>query len=76
VGGGRRAHLSVQVGPWAKVYLDGHFLGETPIERDLAPGAHTLVLVHDGLGKQEKIPLRLAAGERKHVARNWQAVPP
>jgi serine/threonine-protein kinase len=68
-----RAHLSVQVVPWAKVTLDGNPLGETPIERDLAPGAHTVLLVNDGLGKAERIPLRLQPGERKTITRRWKA---
>jgi hypothetical protein len=68
-----RAHLSVQVVPWAKVYLDGALVGETPIERDLGPGAHTLRLVNDGLGKDERVPLRLKAGEKKTIRRRWKA---
>jgi eukaryotic-like serine/threonine-protein kinase len=68
-----RAHLSIQVVPWAKVTLDGAALGETPIERDVATGAHTLVLANDGLGKEERIPLRLAPGEKKTITRRWKA---
>jgi hypothetical protein len=59
--------------PWAKVYLDGSLLGETPIERDLAAGAHTVRLVNDGLNRDERVPLRLKPGERRTVTRRWKA---
>jgi eukaryotic-like serine/threonine-protein kinase len=68
-----RAHLSVQVRPWAKVYVDGTLVGETPIERDLAAGAHTVLLVNDGLGKQERVPLRLQPGEKRTITRRYKA---
>jgi len=63
----------VQVVPWAKVYLDGSFLGETPIEHEIGAGTHTLLLVNDGLGKEERIPLRVKPGEKKTVVRRWKA---
>jgi eukaryotic-like serine/threonine-protein kinase len=69
----RKAHLSVQAAPWAKVYLDGRFLGETPLERDVPPGSHMLRLVNESLSRDERIPLKLAPGERKQISRRWQA---
>jgi hypothetical protein len=46
------ARATIQVHPWAEVTLDGRALGAVPPQRTLilAPGAHTLVLTHPGLG--------------------------
>ncbi len=39
------AYISVNARPWASVYLDGEFLGTTPLkDREIPPGAHSLRL--------------------------------
>lgn len=55
--------LELDVSPWADVYVDGESVGKTPLTRALilAPGAHTLRLVHPSF-EPKVIQVRAAAG--------------
>lgn len=43
--------LTLDTAPWTVVYVDGDYVGSTPLYRHkLAPGAHRLTLVNEGRG--------------------------
>ncbi|MFC1609800.1 serine/threonine-protein kinase [Myxococcota bacterium] len=48
-------YLSLKTDPWAKVSVDGDPLGSTPLHKvELSPGSHTLHMVNEQLGIDEK----------------------
>jgi hypothetical protein len=65
--GGPPARLKLHSAPeGVTVMLDGVKIGTTPLERELAAGAHTIVLVDDGMLVGER-KVELAAGEAVEV---------
>jgi hypothetical protein len=59
------ATLSVGSQPWARVLLDGRFIGNTPLfERRVRAGRHRLTLVCPSTGKTRRLWLRLKRGKR------------
>jgi hypothetical protein len=61
--------LSVNANPWAQVWVDGKFLGETPIERELSVGSHKIVLRFQGREAARTVTIR--AGEPYPLTHNW-----
>jgi hypothetical protein len=63
--------------PWASVRLDGRALGTTP-QRSLPvrAGSHVLQLACPPLGREARVPLKLAAGAHQHVVVDMQTDPP
>ena len=59
----RSGSISVLVRPWARVYIDGKLIQQTPLnDHVLSAGRHTIVLRNDELGKQEAIPVVIRSG--------------
>ncbi len=64
--------LSIQVRPWAIVYVDGQQLRQTPVYRYvIASGKHTITLVNEPKGRRESYPVSLAPGESKEIKLDW-----
>ena len=62
-----RGTLSVATRPGgAEVWLDDRPLGPTPLETEVATGAHVVVLRKDGYA-DERVPLSVGASERRTV---------
>ncbi len=63
--------LQVEVYPFAKVYVNEEYHDETPLSRPLivAPGKHTLTMVHPTLGSFSA-EVEITAGEQKTVRFN------
>ncbi len=63
-------YLRITVNPWADVYLDGEFIGTTPLPRNitLRPGSHQLKLVNPNFdAHEEKIAIIADEILKKHV---------
>ncbi len=60
--------VEVEVFPYAKVFIDGEFRDETPLDRPLIvkPGLHEIRLEHPTLGTLEET-FEVAAGERNKL---------
>jgi hypothetical protein len=72
-----RARLSVNALPWAELRLDGRALGATPKRAlPVSSGNHVLLLECPPLGRQARVPLKLAADEHRHVLVDLNADPP
>ncbi len=72
-----RARLSVNALPWAELRLDGRALGTTPRRAlPVSSGNHVLLLECPPLGRQARVPLKLAADEHRHVLVDLNADPP
>ena len=56
--------LDLTVVPWAEVYLDDNYIGDTPLEKALvmSPGSHEIMLNHPALGEWE-YKISVSAGE-------------
>jgi eukaryotic-like serine/threonine-protein kinase len=64
--------LRVVVKPWAKVYLDGKYLDETPFPPvRVKAGKHTVRLVNPDLKKDVKRRIFLKAGQDLKIAESW-----
>lgn len=64
--------VTVQVHPFAEVYVDGRLFGTLPPQRRpllLTPGAHTLRLVHPSLGTHT-VTVRAEAGRERTLSYN------
>lgn len=60
----REGLLVLNVKPWAKVYLDGNYLGRTPLSAiRLYAGSHTLKLTNNRSSRSRKIYIR--GGQRR-----------
>ncbi len=56
----RFGRLNLNVIPWAKVFRNKHFVGDTPLERERLPvGWQTLVLVNEDLNVRRTIRVRI-----------------
>ena len=67
----RVGQLSVEVVPWAEVYIDGESRDQTPLEQPLivSPGRHTLTLSHPELGRIDTA-FEIEAGETRTLQFN------
>lgn len=54
--GGKTSTVALTVRPWGKVYLDGQYVGNTPIVRTLqaANGVHTVMVEHPRFGRHQR----------------------
>jgi hypothetical protein len=66
-----KALLSVNAKPWARVLLDGEDVGVTPLRLSVNAGRYEMVLVDRGEHERKKIAVRVAPGERRSVAHNF-----
>lgn len=58
--------LDINSLPWAKVYIDGRYRGETPLQRlRLRAGLHTVRLVSPRSGRSQTFKARVVAGKRR-----------
>ncbi|MBL8916587.1 MAG: PEGA domain-containing protein, partial [Archangium sp.] len=55
--------LNLDTDPWSKVYVDGRFLGSTPLSTEIGSGPHDLVLVNAERALRKRHHFTLAAGE-------------
>ena len=72
------ARVTLDVAPWAVVFVDGQRWETVPPQTRplaLAPGAHTLRFEHPTLGTRETA-LRVAAGEQRTVQMRLDRPPP
>jgi hypothetical protein len=64
--------LSVNVNPWAYVFVDGEKIGTTPIIKEvLSAGEHTLLLNNDKLGVSMRKSLEIKEGETMVVIEDF-----
>lgn len=71
---GAKALLSVNSTPWAKVFVDGTYQGDTPLQGlALEPGRHRLRLVNPASGRSFETPLELAPGEQRTLPIDLEA---
>lgn len=65
---GRKGFLSLKVQPWARVEVDGHDMGLTPLPNlQLFEGTHDLVLENPDLAKRWEGQVRIEAGQVKEL---------
>ena len=49
-------YLQVVVQPWAEVYIDGRYVGQTPLSKiQVTVGKHTVILRHPELGEKQAV---------------------
>ena len=66
------AGLSVNVKPWAEVYLDGKKLGVTPLNKfGIKPGSHTIRLVNPKLGQDMTKVRNFKPGKTVNVSESF-----
>jgi serine/threonine protein kinase len=64
--------LSVNVNPWAYVFVDGEKIGTTPIIKEvLSAGKHTLLLTNDKLGVSMSKSVEIKEGETMVVIEDF-----
>ena len=63
--------LKITAAPWAIVTIDGVSHGQTPVELELSPGRHRVIMVNGDYGKRESIPVRIRSGKLETVHRKW-----
>jgi hypothetical protein len=63
--------LVVKVKPWAQVYVDGHDMGATPINKELTPGRHRVKLVNEERHQEETMTVTVTSGETSVLERHW-----
>jgi hypothetical protein len=61
--------LVVKVKPHAEVYVDGAYVGTTPVRQDLSTGSHEVRLV--GPEKEEVLSVKISGGKETALARIW-----
>jgi len=61
--------LNVNANPWAEVWVDGKFLGYTPLSPELSVGSHKVVLRFQGKEHPQTVTIR--AGEPYPLTHNW-----
>jgi hypothetical protein len=61
--------IVVKVKPWAEVWIDDQYHGQTPVRKAVSPGAHRVRLV--GPGKSENVEVTVRAGKESTIPRNW-----
>jgi hypothetical protein len=68
---GRKGYLRVQVQPWARVSIDGHEVGITPLAPlPLLEGTHKVELDNPDLGRGSSEVVRIEANQTKELKRN------
>ncbi len=71
------ARLTITATPWAAATLNGKPLGETPVRsQEIAAGNHVLMLNCPPLGRQVRVPLKIASGGSARVVANLAIDPP
>lgn len=61
--------LSVNAQPWAEVWVDGKYQGETPLELELSAGRHRTVLVYESQKITKIITIKI--GKVEHLTHVW-----
>jgi hypothetical protein len=63
--------LSINAHPWAKVYINGVDMGNTPIiKHKIEPGKHKVKLVNDALGISETFTVKVDKGEDTKISKD------
>ncbi len=55
--------FSVDSTGYAKIYIDGTYVDDTPFHHKLAPGKHTVRAVHPGTGREKTFSIRVEPGK-------------
>jgi serine/threonine-protein kinase len=64
--------LALDTRPWTKVYLDGRFLGDTPLDEVAVPAGHLrLRAVNEELHLEKTIEVDVAADQTVRLRRDW-----
>lgn len=64
----KKGRVSIEVTPWAKVFVDGRFVGTTPMEPlSLFEGAHVVRLVNRDIGVKRVVRVRVQPGKSASV---------
>lgn len=64
-----QAYLTINARPWAQVFIDGHFIGNTPLLKvPVKPGRHKVTFVHPTYGTSHTI-VDLAPSQTLTVSR-------
>jgi hypothetical protein len=61
-----KATIKVNSRPWAEVFIDGHSVGNTPIQRPVYEGKHEVKLVNPEAGERIEL-VELKPGEEKDL---------
>ena len=64
-GSGDPGTLAVDADPWATVWIDGQYKGETPISAQVPAGYHTIVMKCMGDGPEQTRQVKVQAGVRE-----------
>ena len=59
---GEPGTYSVDSTEYAKIYIDGAFVDDTPLFRKLAPGKHTVRAVHAASGREKTFTIQIESG--------------
>ncbi len=70
----KSGQLSVQVLPFAEVFVDGKRVGSTPIRSlSLRPGSHIIELTNAGRKKHDRRKIVIEAGHTASIQLDWTA---
>lgn len=61
--------LVVTVKTHAEVYIDGRYIGTTPVHKTVAAGSHAVYIA--GSAKEEVVSVKIVGGEESTVERSW-----
>jgi hypothetical protein len=62
------AYIAITAKPWAKVYIDGRLIGNTPTRTKVTPGKHKVVLIWDDSEKKKTMLVTASAGRTVRLA--------
>ena len=70
------AKLSVNALPWAHVFIDGEYLGETPlVSKEIPAGDHALTLINPIANRHSKLFVRLKPGKEETLLHTFSKNP-
>lgn len=70
-----QSKLALNAIPWAHLFINGEYVGETPYMGTLAAGDHSITLINPLLKRHSKIRVRLEPGKTKKVVHSFSHNP-
>jgi len=64
--------LAIKVKPWAKIWLNGKFIHETPFREPLPSGRYRLRLVNEVASKDESLTITIEPDKTTTIERDWK----
>ncbi len=61
------ARLRVNLVPWARVTVNGRYVGDTPLDLELRPGRHRVALSNPHTGQQAELDIAAASGDAVRI---------